>query len=59
MKIGPPAIFARVPSGAGYDSRMGHALRELNDLGRGIWIEWSQTSDKCKRHPKAACSVAL
>jgi hypothetical protein len=28
--------------------RMGHALHELGDLGRGIWIEWSQTSNKWK-----------
>lgn len=26
--------------------RMGHALKELGDQGRGLWLEWSQTSDK-------------
>lgn len=26
--------------------RMGHALKELGDVGRGLWLEWSQTSDK-------------
>lgn len=26
--------------------RMGHALKELGEQGRGLWIEWSQTSDK-------------
>jgi hypothetical protein len=26
--------------------RMGHALRELGDAGRALWLEWSQTSDK-------------
>lgn len=26
--------------------RMGHALKPLGDIGRGLWIEWSQTSDK-------------
>lgn len=26
--------------------RMGHALKELGDIGRGLWFEWSQTSDK-------------
>jgi hypothetical protein len=26
--------------------RMGHALKELGDRGRALWIEWSQTSDK-------------
>jgi hypothetical protein len=26
--------------------RMGHALRSLGDQGRGLWLEWSQTSDK-------------
>lgn len=26
--------------------RMGHALKSLGDQGRGLWIEWSQTSDK-------------
>lgn len=25
---------------------MGHALKELGDQGRGLWIEWSQTSEK-------------
>jgi predicted P-loop ATPase len=24
--------------------RMGHALKELGDVGRGLWLEWSQTS---------------
>lgn len=27
---------------------MGHALRELGDVGRGLWWDWSQTSPKCK-----------
>lgn len=26
--------------------RMGHALQELGDVGRSLWIDWSQTSDK-------------
>jgi putative DNA primase/helicase len=26
--------------------RMGMALEELGDIGRGLWIEWSQGSDK-------------
>ncbi len=26
--------------------RMGHALHGLGDQGRGLWLEWSQTSDK-------------
>lgn len=26
--------------------RMGHALKELGEQGRGLWLEWSQTSDK-------------
>lgn len=26
--------------------RMGLALRELGDIGRGLWLEWSQSSDK-------------
>jgi hypothetical protein len=26
--------------------RIGHALKTLGDHGRGLWIEWSQTSDK-------------
>lgn len=26
--------------------RMGHALKELGDIGRGLWLEWSRTSDK-------------
>lgn len=26
--------------------RMGLALRELGDVGRGLWLEWSATSDK-------------
>jgi len=26
--------------------RMGHALKPLGDIGRGLWLEWSQTSDK-------------
>lgn len=26
--------------------RMGHALKELGDQGRALWLEWSQTSDK-------------
>jgi len=25
---------------------MGHALKELGDTGRGLWMEWSSTSDK-------------
>lgn len=25
--------------------RMGHALHELGDTGRGLWLDWSQTSD--------------
>lgn len=25
--------------------RMGHALKELGEQGRGLWLEWSQTSD--------------
>lgn len=28
--------------------RMGHALHELGNIGRGMWIDWSQTSDKWK-----------
>lgn len=28
--------------------RMGHALHELGDKGRALWIEWSQFSDKWK-----------
>jgi hypothetical protein len=24
--------------------RMGHAFKELGDVGRGLWLEWSQTS---------------
>ncbi|MGE0082448.1 MAG: AAA family ATPase [Thiohalomonadaceae bacterium] len=26
--------------------RMGMALKELGDVGRGLWLEWSQTSEK-------------
>lgn len=26
--------------------RMGHALKALGEQGRGLWLEWSQTSDK-------------
>jgi hypothetical protein len=26
--------------------RIGHALRELGDIGRALWFEWSQTSEK-------------
>ncbi len=26
--------------------RIGHALKPLGDVGRGLWLEWSQTSDK-------------
>lgn len=26
--------------------RMGHALKSLGDVGRGLWLEWSATSDK-------------
>ncbi|MDH6249771.1 DUF3987 domain-containing protein [Polynucleobacter sphagniphilus] len=26
--------------------KVGMALKELNDLGRGLWLEWSATSDK-------------
>jgi hypothetical protein len=26
--------------------RMGHALAELGEQGRALWLEWSQTSDK-------------
>jgi RecA-family ATPase len=26
--------------------RMGHALHGLGDVGRGLWLEWSQTSEK-------------
>lgn len=26
--------------------KVGHALRELGDIGRGLWLDWSQTSDK-------------
>lgn len=26
--------------------RLGHALKGMGDLGRGLWLEWSQTSDK-------------
>lgn len=26
--------------------RMGHALRELGQVGRGLWMDWSSTSDK-------------
>lgn len=26
--------------------KMGLALKELGDIGRGLWIEWSQTSEK-------------
>lgn len=26
--------------------RMGMALKDLGDVGRGLWIEWSQSSDK-------------
>jgi hypothetical protein len=25
---------------------MGHALKELGEVGRGLWLEWSSTSDK-------------
>lgn len=25
---------------------LGHALKPLGDVGRGLWLEWSQTSDK-------------
>lgn len=32
--------------------RMGIALRELDDVGRGLWMEWSATSEKF--HPKEA-----
>lgn len=28
--------------------RIGHALHELGDVGRGLWFDWSQTSDKWK-----------
>ena len=27
-------------------TRMGHALHELGQVGRGLWMEWSSTSDK-------------
>lgn len=26
--------------------RMGHALKELGEAGRGLWLDWSRTSDK-------------
>ena len=26
--------------------RVGHALKTLGDQGRGLWVEWSQTSEK-------------
>ncbi|MBF0678555.1 MAG: AAA family ATPase [Devosia sp.] len=26
--------------------RMGHALKELGDVGRGLWLDWSATSDE-------------
>lgn len=26
--------------------RMGHALKTLGDVGRGLWLEWSATSEK-------------
>lgn len=25
---------------------VGHALKELGEVGRGLWVEWSQTSEK-------------
>lgn len=33
--------------------RMGMALKELGDVGRGLWIEWSQQSDKHRPGPDA------
>lgn len=27
---------------------IGHALKELDDVGRGVWVAWSQTSEKWK-----------
>jgi hypothetical protein len=35
--------------------RMGHALRELGDAGRALWLEWSQASEKYD--PKDAARV--
>lgn len=29
---------------------VGQALRELGEVGRGLWIDWSQTSEKYKPH---------
>jgi hypothetical protein len=33
---------------------VGHALKSLGDTGRGLWLEWSQTSDKYDARDAAA-----
>lgn len=33
--------------------RMGHALKPLGDVGRGLWLEWSSTSDKFEQSDAA------
>ncbi len=33
--------------------RMGHALKPLGDIGRGLWLEWSSTSDKFEQSDAA------
>ena len=49
--------------------RMGMALRELGEVGRGMWLDWSATSDKFDPHvasgtwdsfkPNATCYQAV
>jgi KaiC/GvpD/RAD55 family RecA-like ATPase len=34
---------------------MGHALKTLGELGRGLWLEWSQTSEKYDPTDAARC----
>lgn len=35
--------------------RMGMALKELGDAGRGVWMDWSQTSEKYDARDAARC----
>lgn len=35
--------------------RMGMALKELGDTGRGVWLDWSQTSEKYDPLDAARC----
>lgn len=34
---------------------MGHALKGLGDVGRGLWLDWSATSDKFDAQDAARC----